>query len=208
MEVVSSDAQGLASAVTAKPFVPSISLQHECVRYLLRCIGENPDREGLMDTPRRWCKALAEMTSGLSVDPTDLMLTTFAESCDEMILVRNIRFTSLCEHHLLPFSGAMTVGYLAKDRVIGLSKIPRLVEMFARRPSMQERLTHQVTNALQAATDARGVAAITRAHHSCMGCRGVRQPDADMMTCSMLGVMREQAVRAEFLALAAMKGTA
>jgi len=205
MEAISPDAQGLASAVKAEPFIPSLSMQHECVRYLLRCIGEDPDREGLRDTPRRWCKALAEMTSGLASNPADLLLTSFAETCDEMILVRNIRFTSLCEHHLLPFSGSMTVGYLAKDKVIGLSKIPRIVEMFARRPSMQERLTHQVTNALQMATDARGVAAITRAHHSCMGCRGVRQADADMVTCSMLGVMREQAVRAEFLSLAAMK---
>jgi GTP cyclohydrolase I len=196
-----SNAQGLERALTA-PFAPNPVLQEACVAYLLRCIGEDPTRPGLVDTPRRVVKALDEMTSGRNMDPAKALGTVFDEACDEMVLVRGIRFVSLCEHHLLPFVGEMSVGYVPSGRVVGLSKIPRMVEAWARRPSMQERLTQQVAHTLHAALAARGTAVVARASHACMGCRGVRQPDADMVTSCLLGAMRNADARAEFMALA------
>jgi GTP cyclohydrolase I len=141
------------------------------------------------------------MTAGASVDPKSVLKTVFHERCDEMVVVRNIHYTSLCEHHLLPFVGEMTVGYLPDKVVVGLSKIPRLVEVFARRLSMQERLTNQVAHTLFDALQPRGVAVVARANHSCMGCRGVNQATADMVTSAMLGMFRDPTPRAEFLAL-------
>lgn len=205
MAVECSDAQGLASQIAdglaAIPFVPNPWIEQEAVRYLLRCIGEDPTRAGLIDTPRRVVSALHEMTSGRHIDPVAALSTVFDEACDEMVLVRGIRFVSLCEHHLLPFIGTMTVGYIPNGRVVGLSKIPRMVEAWARRPSMQERLTQQVAHTMANALQPTGVGVIAKASHACMGCRGVRQPDADMVTSTLLGSMREPAVRAEFFAL-------
>lgn len=174
----------------------------DAVVRLLQWIGEDPSREGLVDTPRRVVKAFHEMTAGLRQDPYSVLGTVFNESSDEMVVVRGIRFSSMCEHHLLPFTGTAAVGYVPRERVIGLSKIPRLVEVFAKRPQVQERMTNQIAETLIAALDPKGVGVVVKAHHSCMGCRGVRQPDAEMITSSMLGCMRhDPAARQELLRL-------
>lgn len=174
----------------------------DAVVRLLEWIGEDPSREGLRDTPKRVVKAFREMTSGLHRQPADVLGTVFNESCDEMVVVRGIRFSSMCEHHLLPFTGTAAVGYVPDGRVIGLSKIPRLVELFARRPQLQERLTNQVASALMEHLSPKGVGVVVKAHHSCMGCRGVVQPDAEMVTSCVQGCLRDNpAARSELLAL-------
>ena len=200
-----SDAQGLERSLTAAAWKPNPALQEQCVRYLLTCIGEDPTRPGLLDTPKRVVKALDEMCSGRYLDPAAMLGTVFEESCDEMVLVRGIRFVSLCEHHLLPFVGEMSVGYVPNGRVVGLSKIPRMVEAWSRRPSMQERLTQQVAHTLHNSLGAQGTAVVARANHACMGCRGVRQPDADMVTSCLLGTMKEHEARSEFMALSGVR---
>lgn len=172
------------------------------VRQLLMAIGETTERDGLRDTPARVVRALIEMTSGKDLNPAQILATTFDEHSDEIVLVTGIRFTSLCEHHLLPFIGTVDVGYLPGNGVVGLSKLARLVECFARRLQVQERMTRQIAEAIQIHLQAQGVGVVVRAHHSCMGCRGVRQQDAQMITSAMLGVFRDRAeVRAEFLTL-------
>lgn len=175
----------------------------DAVRTLLTHIGEDPEREGLVDTPDRVLRAWAEMTAGYAMNPAAILSRTFDVPCDEMVVVRGIRFTSTCEHHLLPFLGEATVAYLPTERVVGLSKIARLVECFARRLQVQERMTDQIATAMERHLYPRGVGVIVRAHHLCMGCRGVRQPNAEMVTSSTLGAFRTNpAARAEFLDLA------
>ena len=172
------------------------------IGYLLTLLGEDPEREGLQNTPARVVRALQEMTAGRNQDPATILATQFDVKTDEIVMVTGIRFTSLCEHHLLPFVGTAAVGYLPGDRVVGLSKIPRLVECFARRLQVQERLTREIAEAMETQLNPLGVAVVLRAHHACMGCRGVRQPDAIMTTSAMLGCFRtETAARAEFLKL-------
>jgi GTP cyclohydrolase IA len=163
----------------------------DAVRRLLEYVGEDPTREGLLDTPKRVVKAFREMTEGLLIDPRSCLGTVFNETSDEMVVVRGIRFSSMCEHHLLPFTGTAAVGYVPDNKVVGLSKIPRLVEAYAKRPQVQERMTNQISNTLIEVLKPLGVGVVVKAHHSCMGCRGVRQPDAEMITSSMLGCMRE-----------------
>lgn len=171
---------------------------------LLQAIGEDPTREGLRDTPSRVVRALTEMTAGRYEDPAAILATTFdGENYDSMVVLRNIEFTSLCEHHLLPFTGTADVGYIADGNVVGLSKLARLVECFARRPQLQERMTQQIANALNEHLTPKGVGVVVRAHHSCMGCRGVRKPGAEMVTSTLLGYMRvSPEARAEFMRLA------
>lgn len=170
------------------------------VTRLLTWIGEDPTREGLLDTPKRVAKAFREMTDGLHKNPADVLGTVFNETSDQMVVVRGIRFSSMCEHHLLPFTGTAAVGYVPNGRVIGLSKIPRLVEVFAKRPQVQERMTNQIAQALMEHLEPRGVGVVVKAHHSCMGCRGVKQPDAEMITSCMLGCMKDDASsRAELM---------
>jgi GTP cyclohydrolase IA len=172
------------------------------VRNLLTVVGEDAERAGLRDTPRRVVKALMEMMSGYQQNPAEILATTFDEKSDEIVMVTGIRFTSLCEHHLLPFIGTAAVGYLPGARVVGLSKLARLVECFARRLQVQERMTCQIAEAIEQNLAPLGVAVVVRAHHACMGCRGVRQQDAQMTTSSMLGAFRENtALRAEFISL-------
>jgi GTP cyclohydrolase I len=183
-------------------FIPNPRTAEESVRYLLRYIGEDPTREGLLDTPKRVAKALSEMTSGTFQDAGEVLGTVFEDPCDQLIVVRGIRFASLCEHHLLPFTGVAAVGYIPNGKVVGLSKIPRLVEMFAKRCQMQERLTAQVATSLMDVLHPLGVGVVCKAHHACMGCRGVRQPDAEMITSHLLGVAREDpSVKAELMSL-------
>lgn len=172
----------------------------DAVVRLLEWIGENPNREGLVDTPKRVVKAFKEMTDGLHKQPRDVLGTVFNETSDQMVVVRGIRFSSMCEHHLLPFIGTAAVGYVPDDRVIGLSKIPRLVELFAKRPQVQERMTNQIADSLMEYLSPQGVGVVIKAHHSCMGCRGVRQPDAEMITSCVLGCMKDNAAaRAELM---------
>jgi GTP cyclohydrolase I len=173
----------------------------DAVRTLLSSLGERVEREGLKDTPARVVRALREMTSGYEVDPREVLSRTFAEECDEVVVVRDIAFTSLCEHHVLPFTGTADVGYLP-GKVVGLSKIARLVDCFARRLQIQERLTRQIAVALMEHLGARGAGVILRAHHACMGCRGVLKPRTEMVTSCMLGVFRDdRGARQELLAL-------
>lgn len=181
--------------------------QETAVRSLLVGIGEDPDREGLADTPRRYVKALNELTSGYDADVAAILSTTFTEKCDEMVIVTGIQVESLCEHHVLPFTGTAVVGYIPNGKVVGLSKLPRLVNAYARRLQVQERLTEQVADAMVTHLDPKGVGVVIRAHHACMGLRGVRQGRAMMTTSALKGAMREvPEARAEFLALAREQG--
>jgi len=173
----------------------------DAVTTLLRFIGEDPSREGLADTPGRVVRAWREMTAGYQEDPAEILSRTFDESSDELIVLRGISFYSMCEHHLLPFYGEACVGYLP-GKVVGISKLARLVNCFAHRLQVQERMTRQIADAIETHLDARGVGVILRAHHLCMGCRGVRQQETDMVTSSMLGTLRTDATsRSELLRL-------
>jgi GTP cyclohydrolase I len=174
----------------------------DAVRAILTAIGEDPEREGLADTPGRVERQWAELTSGYGADPATVLGTTFEVEYDEMVVVRDIAFYSLCEHHLLPFHGRVQVGYLPKGRVVGLSKIPRLVEAFAHRLQVQERMTQQIAETLMTHLDPKGVAVVVEAAHLCTMMRGVRQQEAVMITSAMLGTFRSDArTRSEFLTL-------
>lgn len=175
----------------------------DAVTLLLEYIGEDPSREGLKGTPERVGKAFHEMTRGYRQDPVKILSTQFSERSDEIVMLKGIRFTSLCEHHLLPFVGVATVGYLPGERVVGLSKLARLVHAYSKRLQIQERLTTQIAQALLDIVQARGAGVIIEAQHQCMACRGVEQLDAVMVTSAMLGEMRTNAqLRSEFLSLA------
>ncbi len=179
------------------------------IRALLRLMGEDPDREGLKDTPARVVKAYRELAASPG-DPATILSRVFGDidyQSDEMIAVGPIEFVSLCEHHLLPFTGVAHVAYIPQGGVVvGLSKLPRVVEHFAQRPQVQERLTAQIAGSIQEHLNPLGVAVVVKAHHSCMGLRGVRKPDALMTTSVMHGVFRTKPeARAEFLAVAGIR---
>ena len=171
------------------------------VEELLRAIGENPKRQGLIDTPRRVARAYQELVSGYTTDPVDLVNNAvFDIEYDDMVIVSDIEYYSLCEHHLLPFIGHAHVAYLPKSKVLGLSKIPRIVDMFSRRLQVQERLTRQIAEFLVEVLDPRGVAVVMTARHLCSMIRGVMKHDANMTTSAMLGDFRyNQDTRNEFL---------
>ena len=170
------------------------------VRTILRAVGEDPDRPGLVDTPRRVARMYREMFAGLRLDPARHLHVTFPEEYDEIVLVRDISFTSMCEHHLLPFIGRAHVAYLPKGKVLGLSKIPRLVDMFARRLQVQERMTKQIAEFLDELLHPIGVAVVIEGLHLCTAMRGVKKHDARMTTSAMLGYFRKNiATRQEFL---------
>ncbi|MCY3799181.1 MAG: GTP cyclohydrolase I FolE [Chloroflexi bacterium] len=168
---------------------------------MLYAIGENPERQGLVDTPRRVAKAYRELVSGYTTDPVELLNNAiFDIAYDDMVVVSNIEYYSLCEHHMLPFVGHAHVGYLPKDKVVGLSKIPRIVDMFSRRLQVQERLTRQIAEFLVEVLDPRGVAVVMTARHMCSMIRGVMKHDANMTTSAMLGDFRaNHDTRNEFL---------
>lgn len=173
------------------------------VTTLLHFIGEDPERDGLAGTPDRVVRAWREMTAGYAEDPALILERTFDETSDELVILSNISFYSTCEHHLLPFYGTASVGYLP-GKVVGISKLARLVQCFARRLQIQERMTKQIADAIERYLAARGVGVIIRAHHLCMGCRGTRQPATQMVTSSMLGTLRRDSIsRSEFLRLSA-----
>ncbi len=175
----------------------------EAVGTLLTEIGEDPSREGLIRTPERVRRMYDELTAGYRVDPDALMNgASFSVDYDEMVVVRDIEFFSLCEHHLLPFVGKAHVGYLPRGRVIGLSKIPRVVDMYAQRLQIQERLTVQVADFLMERLEPKGVACVIEATHMCTMMRGVKKQEATMVTSSMTGTFRRDArTRAEFMGL-------
>lgn len=160
------------------------------VRELLLAIGEDPDRDGLIDTPRRVAKMYGEVFGGLHSDPSEPLSKVFDETSDGVILLRDIPFTSMCEHHLLPFVGRADVAYLPKGRVVGLSKLARTVEVFARRPQVQERLTRQVADALMHHTDAAGAYVRIQSEHFCMRIRGVNKSGSRMVTSARRGVFK------------------
>ncbi len=162
----------------------------EAVRKILKAIGEDPRRQGLKDTPRRVADLYAEVFSGLYRDPAEHIVVHFDEQYDEMVVLREIAFYSMCEHHLLPFMGKAHVAYLPRGRVVGVSKLARVVESYARRPQVQERLTSQIADLLMDKLEARGVGVIIEATHTCMTIRGVRKPGATMVTSAMRGLFK------------------
>jgi GTP cyclohydrolase I len=175
------------------------------VRELLRCIGEDPDREGLKETPKRYLKAWKEWTSGYNVDPATV-LKSFedgGESYDEMVMVKGIPFYSHCEHHLAPFFGSVTVAYIPNRRIVGLSKLGRVVEIYARRLQVQERMTTQIADALWTHLKPRGVGVVVKARHLCMESRGLSKQGHETVTSALRGeFMEDPKVREEFLNLA------
>lgn len=173
------------------------------VRELLIAVGEDPDREGLRETPARVARAYAEVFAGLRQDPDEILSTTFDIGHDEIVLVKDIELYSTCEHHLVPFHGVAHVGYIPNGdgRVTGLSKLARLVEVFAKRPQVQERMTTQIADALVKALDPRGVIVVVECEHLCMSMRGVRKPGSRTVTSAVRGQMRAGATRAEAMSL-------
>jgi GTP cyclohydrolase I len=178
-----------------------LAASEQAVASLLRAIGEKTDREGLRNTPRRVSRMYAELLSGYQTDPEKIVNgAVFNISYDEMVIVRDIEFYSLCEHHMLPFIGRAHVAYMPAGKVIGLSKIPRIVDLFARRLQVQERMTRQIADELQKLVVPRGVAVVVEALHLCMMMRGVRKHDARMTTSAMHGAFRSNmATRQEFM---------
>jgi GTP cyclohydrolase IA len=172
------------------------------VREILLAIGENPEREGLLKTPSRVARAYGELMAGLHVDPRKHLQTVFRERYDEVVLLRDIEFHSLCEHHLLPFTGRAHVAYLPDGKVVGLSKLARLVEGYARRPQVQERLTTQIADALMEELNPIGAACVIEAVHTCMTIRGAKKHGSTMVTSALRGIFKENpSSRAEILSL-------
>ena len=160
------------------------------VREILAAVGEDPDREGLLETPKRVARMYAELFSGLHQDPRNHLQKFFTEKYDEVVLVRDISFHSMCEHHLLPFMGKAHIGYMPDGRVAGLSKLARVVEVVSHRPQVQERMTEEIADLLLEQLDAKGVAVVVEATHSCMTIRGVRKPGSLCVTSAMKGIFR------------------
>ncbi|GHF07071.1 GTP cyclohydrolase I FolE [Streptomyces griseoluteus] len=173
------------------------------VRELLIAVGEDPDREGLRETPARVARAYRELLAGLRQKPEEVLTTTFDLGHDEMVLVKDIEIVSLCEHHLLPFHGVAHVGYIPAEsgKITGLSKLARLVEVFARRPQVQERLTTQIADSLMGILEARGAIVVIEAEHMCMSVRGIRKPGAKTTTSAVRGQLRDSTTRAEAMSL-------
>ncbi len=172
------------------------------LRRVIELLGEDPDREGLLETPRRIAAMYREMFEGLTLDPVGVLSVSFEESHDEMVILREIPFYSMCEHHFMPFHGEAHVGYLPSGRIVGLSKIARAVEIWARRPQVQERLTTQIADSIESVLGARGVGVVIEAEHLCMTARGIRKPGARMVTSAMRGLFRQNLeTRQEFLKL-------
>jgi GTP cyclohydrolase I len=172
------------------------------VREILAAVGEDPDREGLLETPARVARMYEELFAGLRQDPATPLKKTFTEKYDEMVLVKNIRFESMCEHHLLPFFGTAHIGYIPNGKIVGLSKLARLVEIFAKRPQVQERLTEQIAEMLMTELKPKGVGVILEANHTCMAIRGIRKANSLCSTSAMRGIFKDNlSTRSEFLAL-------
>lgn len=175
------------------------------VRELLLALGEDPDRDGLRDTPTRVARAFAENFAGLWQSPEDVLTTTFDIGHEELVIIKDIEVFSHCEHHLTPFHGVAHVGYIPSGRITGLSKIARLVDLFARRPQVQERMTTQIADALVEILQPAGVIVIVECEHMCMSMRGVRKAEARTVTSAVRGILRDPATRAEAISLITRK---
>ena len=192
------------SAASASPAEETANLEaiQEAVRVILKAVGEDPERPGLLETPRRVARMYMEMFSGLKKDPGKHLEVTFPEDYDEMVLVRDINFTSMCEHHLLPFTGRAHVAYLPNGCVTGLSKLARVVEEVARRPQVQERMTQTIADLIEQRLGTRGVAVVVEAEHSCMAIRGIRKQGSLTITSALRGEFKlNVASRAEVMSL-------
>jgi GTP cyclohydrolase IA len=196
-----SDFHELAASAAAAGGADLMRIER-AVREILFAVGEDPDREGLKETPARVARMYAEMFSGLRIDPREHTRKFFTEEYDEVVLVRDISFCSMCEHHLLPFIGHAHVAYIPNGKVIGLSKIARVVEVISRRPQVQERMTEDIANLLVSELDAKGVAVVIEASHSCMTIRGIKKPGSSMVTSAMKGLFRSNlSTRSEVMQL-------
>jgi len=174
----------------------------EAVAMIIRAIGEDPGREGLVDTPRRVAQMYEEFFSGICQDPLEVLGTGFEEAHREIVVLRDIPFFSICEHHFLPFHGSAHIGYIPRDRVVGASKLARALDILAHRPQIQERLTNQLVDAVYSAAQPEGVAAVLTAEHMCMSLRGVKKPGSKIVTLASRGNFRTQTTtKQEFLAL-------
>lgn len=182
---------------------PAKSEAEEAVKILIRWAGDNPEREGLRGTPDRVIRSYDEFFAGYSQDPEKILRTTFEETegYDEMVLLKDIEFESHCEHHMVPIIGRAHVAYLPKNRVVGISKLARVVEAYAKRLQIQEKMTSQIANTINTVLKPKGVAVVVEGKHECMGTRGIRKPAASMVTSTMLGAFRlDASTRREFLA--------
>ena len=189
---------------------PSLDEAEEAIRTLIRWAGDDPNREGLVGTPHRVAKAYKEFFSGYNEDPVAILGATFEETgnYDDVVILRDIRLESHCEHHIVPIIGKVHVGYLPNGRVVGISKIARLIEVFAKRMQIQETLTAQIADTIADVLDPHGVAVVIEAAHQCMTTRGIRKPGVSMVTSRMLGVFREDAnTRREFLSMIGNPGS-
>ncbi len=193
------DANGTSVATNGQVDLERI---RRAVREILYAVGEDPDREGLLETPDRVARMYAEVFRGLHEDPRIHLEKRFTQKYDEMLLVKDIRFESFCEHHLLPFVGHAHVAYIPNGKVVGLSKIPRVIEVLSKRPQMQERLTEELADLLMCELDAKGVAVVVEATHSCMTIRGVHKPGSTFVTSAMRGLFKDRlATRTEVMSL-------
>jgi GTP cyclohydrolase IA len=198
-----------ASAPVARPSRPSRAEAEDAVRVLLRWAGDDPTREGLIDTPSRVVRAYEEFFAGYEVDPREILSRTFSEvdGYDEMIVLKDIRFESYCEHHMVPIIGRAHVAYLPEHRVVGISKLARLVDAFAKRLQIQEKMTAQIADTLNEVLQPKGVGVILEASHQCMSTRGVHKAGVEMVTSRMLGTFRtDPSTRREFLAIVGNPG--
>ena len=199
--------KGVRRAVRLDEGLSEFSTQ-EMLREILGRFGEDPSRDGLVATPSRVEKSMAFLTKGYREDPATILRgALFDEDYDEMVIVKDIEIFSLCEHHMLPFFGKVHVAYIPKGRVIGLSKIPRLVEVFARRLQIQERLTRQIADAIQDAIEPQGVGVVVEARHLCMMMRGIEKQHSSTVTSAMVGCFRQKETRLEFLSLVRQSGS-
>lgn len=201
-DIVKSTRAEMNGRATRRPKGVDLPRIEKAVREILEAVGENPDREGLLETPARVARMYAEMFSGLHADPKQHLQRTFTQKYDEMVLVKDIAFESMCEHHLLPFHGKAHVAYIPNGKVVGLSKIPRTVEILAHRPQIQEQMTEELADLLMGELEARGVAVILEASHSCMSIRGVRKTGSITTTSAMRGGFKNNpCTRGELLSL-------
>ena len=172
------------------------------VREILIAVGENPDREGLQETPQRVARMYQELFAGLRQDGASVLKKTFTEKYDEMVVVKDIHFDSMCEHHLLPFFGKAHIGYIPRGKIVGLSKLARVVEILAKRPQVQERMTETIADLVMTELNAKGVGSVLEAAHTCMSIRGIRKANSLCTTSAMRGIFKENlSTRSEFMAL-------
>lgn len=206
LDLITLKANGIEAGIasSAPDARPTQAEVEEAFRTIIRWAGEDPDRAGLIETPARAARAAQEYFAGYDQDPDAILRKTFdeIEDYDEMVALRAIRFESHCEHHLAPILGTASVAYVPRGRVVGISKLARVVEAYAKRMQIQERLTAQIANCIDRVLEPEGVGVVIRAEHHCMTCRGVMKPGTDMVTSRMLGAFRDNAVtRQEFLSL-------